>query len=71
MTDLFCRNLQRWQAGQPLMNYLSDKHLGFPIRGGGYPLWGKAGTGRFIGGKLMTTAIGYVNRANSILLSPA
>jgi len=25
----------------PLINYLSDKRLGFPIRGGGYPLWGE------------------------------
>jgi phosphoglycerate dehydrogenase-like enzyme len=40
MTDLFCRNLSRWQAGLPLVNYLSDKRLGFPIRGGGWPLWG-------------------------------
>jgi D-3-phosphoglycerate dehydrogenase len=39
ITDLFCRNLERWQAGMPLINYLSDKHLGFPIRGGGYPIW--------------------------------
>jgi len=42
MTRLFCRNLRRWQAGLPLINYLSDKRLGFPIRGGGYPLWGEA-----------------------------
>ena len=41
MTDLFCRNLERWQAGLPLINYLSDKHLGFPIRGGGFPIWGE------------------------------
>ena len=41
MTDLFCRNLGRWQAGLPLVNYLSDKRLGFPVRGGGYPLWGE------------------------------
>jgi phosphoglycerate dehydrogenase-like enzyme len=41
MTHLFCRNLRRWQAGLPLVNYLSDKQLGFPIRGGGYPLWGE------------------------------
>lgn len=40
MTDMFCRNLRRWQAGQPLINFLSDKRLGFPIRGGGAPLWG-------------------------------
>ncbi|MEN6448855.1 MAG: D-2-hydroxyacid dehydrogenase [Thermoguttaceae bacterium] len=41
MTQLFCRNLRRWKAGLPLINYLSDKRLGFPIRGGGYPLWGE------------------------------
>lgn len=41
MTHLFCRNLRRWQAGLPLVNYLTDKRLGFPIRGGGYPLWGE------------------------------
>ena len=42
MTDLFCRNLARWTTGQPLINYLSDKELGFPIRGSGVPLWGSA-----------------------------
>jgi phosphoglycerate dehydrogenase-like enzyme len=42
ITDLFCRNLVRWKQGQPLINYLADKRLGFPIRGGGYPLWGEA-----------------------------
>ena len=41
MTELFCRNLRRWQAKLPLVNYLSDKRLGFPIRGGGAPLWGE------------------------------
>lgn len=41
MTTLFCRNLRRWQKGLPLINYLSDKRLGFPIRGGGAPLWGE------------------------------
>lgn len=40
MTNLFCRNLRRWQAGEPLINYLSDKRLGFPIRGSGTPIWG-------------------------------
>lgn len=40
ITDLFCRNLVRWKEGRPLINYLSDKHLGFPARGGGFPLWG-------------------------------
>ena len=43
ITDLFCRNLVRWKQGQPLINFLADKHLGFPVRGGGYPLWGEAG----------------------------
>ena len=43
ITDLFCRNLVRWKQGQPLINFLADKRLGFPIRGGGYPLWGEAG----------------------------
>ncbi|MHC4176496.1 MAG: D-2-hydroxyacid dehydrogenase, partial [Planctomycetota bacterium] len=33
ITNLFCRNLRRWRAGEPLINYLSDKGLGFPIRG--------------------------------------
>jgi D-3-phosphoglycerate dehydrogenase len=41
MTELFCRNLQRWKAGLPLINYLTDKTLGFPIRGVGYPIWGE------------------------------
>lgn len=41
MTSLFCRNLRRWQMGLPLINYLCDKQLGFPIRGGGFPLWGE------------------------------
>ncbi len=42
MTSLFCRNLARWQSGRPLINHLSDKDLGFPIRGGGAPIWGEA-----------------------------
>ncbi len=41
MTRLFCRNLKRRQLGLPLVNYLVDKRLGFPIRGAGYPLWGE------------------------------
>ncbi len=32
MTDFFCENLRRYQAGQPLLN-LVDKELGFPRRG--------------------------------------
>ena len=43
MTRLFCRNLRRRRAGLPLVNYLTDKRLGFPIRGAGYPLWGEPG----------------------------
>lgn len=39
MTDLFCQNLIRWRTGQPLINHLTDKALGFPIRGSGVPLW--------------------------------
>jgi D-3-phosphoglycerate dehydrogenase len=39
ITDLFCQNLRRRQQGLPLINYLSDKRLGFPIRGAGWPLW--------------------------------
>jgi phosphoglycerate dehydrogenase-like enzyme len=31
MTDFFCENLRRYQAGQPLLN-LVDKQLGFPPR---------------------------------------
>ena len=38
MTELFCRNLRRWREERPLINYLADKQLGFPIRGGGYPI---------------------------------
>ena len=41
MTRLFCRNLKRWRLGLPLVNFLIDKRLGFPIRGAGYPLWGE------------------------------
>jgi len=38
MTNLFCENLRRRKAGEPLINELSDKRLGFPIRGQS-PLW--------------------------------
>jgi D-3-phosphoglycerate dehydrogenase len=31
MTDFFCENLRRFQAGEPLVN-LVDKQLGFPVR---------------------------------------
>jgi hypothetical protein len=43
MTHLFCRNLRRWRRKLPLVNFLADKRLGFPIRGGSHPLWGEAG----------------------------
>ncbi len=39
MTRLFCQNIERWKAGRPLINYLADKSLGFPIRNGQTPLW--------------------------------
>ncbi len=39
MTDLFCRNLRRRQDGRPLINLLTDKRLGFPIRGIGVPMF--------------------------------
>jgi D-3-phosphoglycerate dehydrogenase len=39
MTNMFCKNLRLWQAGEPLINFLADKALGFPIRGGSHPLW--------------------------------
>ena len=42
MTNLFCRNLRRRQSGRPLINLLTDKSLGFPIRGQGTPIWGDA-----------------------------
>ena len=32
MTDFFCENLRRYQTGEPLLNLLTDKQLGFPIR---------------------------------------
>ncbi len=39
MTDLFCENLRRWKSGEPLINLLTEKRLGFPIRGTENPLW--------------------------------
>jgi len=39
ITRLFATNLRRWLAGEPLINLLADKRLGFPIRGSGTPLW--------------------------------
>ena len=40
MTRLFCENLRRRRQGEPMINYLTDKRLGFPIRGAGTPIWG-------------------------------
>ncbi|MGO8750829.1 MAG: NAD(P)-dependent oxidoreductase [Thermoguttaceae bacterium] len=39
MTRMFCANLRRWQVGAPLINLLTDKRLGFPIRQPGSILW--------------------------------
>jgi D-3-phosphoglycerate dehydrogenase len=39
MTSLFCENLRRWSRGETLINLLTDKVLGFPIRTAGTPLW--------------------------------
>jgi phosphoglycerate dehydrogenase-like enzyme len=39
ITRMFCENLRRWRAGDPLINYLADKKLGFPIRAAGALLW--------------------------------
>ena len=39
MTRLLCENLRRWETDKPLINYLTDKRLGFPIRGPENPLW--------------------------------
>lgn len=39
MTDLLCENLRRWKTGEPLINLLTDKELGFPVRAPGRPLW--------------------------------
>jgi D-3-phosphoglycerate dehydrogenase len=41
MTNMFCQNLRRWQTGRPLINLLTDKRLGFPIRDGRTPVWGE------------------------------
>jgi len=39
VTAIFCENLQRWLNDKPLINYLTDKRLGFPIREPGALLW--------------------------------
>ncbi|MGQ9574743.1 MAG: D-2-hydroxyacid dehydrogenase [Thermoguttaceae bacterium] len=43
ITRLFCENLRRFRDGEPLINYLADKRLGFPIRAPGSLLWGDMG----------------------------
>ena len=45
MTRLFCENLRRRKSGEPLINRLTDKCLGFPGRGQEYPLWVDFDTG--------------------------
>ena len=39
--DIFCENVRRFHAGEPLLNRLSPegKRLGFPLRNGETPLW--------------------------------
>ncbi|MDR1384495.1 MAG: D-2-hydroxyacid dehydrogenase [Planctomycetaceae bacterium] len=39
VTDLLCENIRRFRAGEPLINLLTDKKLGFPIRSKETPLW--------------------------------
>jgi D-3-phosphoglycerate dehydrogenase len=39
MTRMFCANLRRWLAREPLINRIDDKRLGFPMRKAGTPLW--------------------------------
>lgn len=36
---LFAENLRRWRQGKPLINRVTDKHMGFPFRDGSTPLW--------------------------------
>lgn len=38
VTDLLCENIRRFRNGEPLINLLTDKKLGFPIRSQ-TPLW--------------------------------
>jgi len=39
VTSLLCENIRRFRAGEPLINHLTDKKLGFPIRSKETPLW--------------------------------
>jgi phosphoglycerate dehydrogenase-like enzyme len=39
MTALYCENLRRWKNGRPLINRLTEKSLGFPVRSPETPLW--------------------------------
>lgn len=48
MTRLFSMNLRRRASGEPLINYLTDRRLGFPIRGSSYPLWGDNDNNRIV-----------------------
>jgi phosphoglycerate dehydrogenase-like enzyme len=41
MTRMFCANLRRYLEGRPLINLVTDRRLGFPIRGIGIPIWGE------------------------------
>ncbi|MDR1958780.1 MAG: D-2-hydroxyacid dehydrogenase [Planctomycetaceae bacterium] len=39
VTSLLCENIRRYRNGEPLINYLTDKKLGFPVRSAETPLW--------------------------------
>ena len=39
VTSLLCENIRRYRNGEPLINHLTDKNLGFPIRSPETPLW--------------------------------
>lgn len=39
ITRMFCANLRRYLEGRPLINLVTDRRLGFPIRGIGIPIW--------------------------------
>ena len=41
MTRLYCENLRRWLSRRPLLNRLTDKRLGFPVRLPETPIWGQ------------------------------
>ena len=71
MTRLLRENLRRWQGGEPLVNYLADKSLGFPIRDGKYPLSGRYRPASLVGWAfahhlLPTCSVFFVDCVNSL-----